>query len=90
MTLDTLREKIDRVDTALLALFEERMDIVLEIAALKAAEGLPILDRSREAAKLREIEAKARPDLAPYAHILYNTLFELSRDLQNRTQEENA
>ena len=82
MNLDTLRQKIDQVDDALLTLFQERMDIVQEITIQKEAENLPILDRRREGAKLQAIGAKARPDLAPYAHILFDTLFELSRSLQ--------
>jgi len=87
MNLDTLRDKIDQVDSSLLALFEERMDIVREIAARKEREGLPVLDRRREAAKLQAIEAKVRPELAPYAHTLYDTLFELSRSFQSGTRE---
>ena len=87
MSLDDLREKIDQVDESLLALFEQRMDIVREIAARKAAENRPILDRGREAAKLQAIEAKVRPELASYAHTLYDTLFELSRNYQSGARE---
>ncbi|MCL2563553.1 MAG: chorismate mutase [Oscillospiraceae bacterium] len=83
MNLNNLRDQIDQVDDALLALFEQRMDIVKEIAARKETENRPVLDRSREAAKLGAIESKARPDLAPYAHTLYDTLFELSRSYQS-------
>ncbi|MCL2569064.1 MAG: chorismate mutase [Oscillospiraceae bacterium] len=83
MSLDNFRQQIDQVDSELLALFEQRMDIVKEIAAIKEAEGLPVLDRRREAEKLRVIESKVRKDLAPYAHTLYDTLFELSRNLQS-------
>jgi len=87
MNLDHLRQKIDQVDDALLALFAERMDIVCSIAALKAAEDLPVLDRTREAEKLRDIEAKAGEAIAPYAHTLYDTLFELSRSFQSGARE---
>jgi len=57
MSLDNFRQQIDQVDSELLALFEQRMDIVKEIAAIKEAEGLPVLDRRREAEKLRVIES---------------------------------
>ena len=87
MSLDNLREQIDQVDAELLALFEARMDLVREISAVKEAEGRPVLDRGREAEKLRALEAKARPELAPYAHTLYDTLFELSRSLQSGSRE---
>ena len=87
MNLDNLRQKIDQVDESLLTLFCERMDIVREIAALKASQDLPVLDRTREAEKLRRIEAKVGGDIAPYAHTLYDTLFELSRSYQSGTRE---
>ena len=82
MNLDNLRKQIDQVDESLLTLFEERMDIVAEITRTKVAEGLPTLDRAREREKLQALEEKIRPELAPYAHILYDTLFELSRRYQ--------
>ena len=83
MSLDNLRQQIDQVDDKLLALFMERMDIVENISALKQAEGLPVLDRNREKAKLRAIEEKVGPELAPYASTLYDTIFDLSRSLQD-------
>ena len=86
MSLESLRHQIDTVDDQLLALFAERMNIVREIAALKEANDLPVLDRSREAAKLQAVEQKAGEALAPYAHTLYDTLFELSRSYQSSTR----
>ncbi len=47
--LKDLRRRIDRVDEALLALLEERMALCRDIAAVKAAEGLPLEDSAREA-----------------------------------------
>jgi len=87
MNLDNLRQQIDQMDDKLLELFQERMDIVDNISELKQAEGRPVLDRSREMAKLQAIAAKARPELATYAHTLYDTLFELSRSFQGSTRK---
>ena len=81
-TLNDLREKIDGIDEKLLRLFEERMDVVSEIAAHKKASGTPVLDRQRETEKLNAISCKANPKTEFYARILYNTLFDLSRSLQ--------
>jgi len=81
-TLQHLREKIDGIDDKLLRLFEERMDVAAEIAAWKKANGIPVLDRQREAEKLDEISRKANPKAEFYARILYNTLFDLSRSRQ--------
>ena len=87
MSLELFRERIDKVDNELVRLFEERMAISGEIAAYKQSKGLPLLDRTREAAKLKEISEKVSPEFEPYAHILYDMLFELSRSYQGSLKE---
>lgn len=42
------REKIDEIDTRLVALFEERMELVLNIADYKRTNNIPILSEKRE------------------------------------------
>jgi len=80
--LNDLREKIDGIDDNLLRLFQERMDVVSEIAAHKKTSGVPVLDRQRESEKLNAISQKVDPKIEHYARILYNTLFDLSRSRQ--------
>ena len=87
MSLELLREKIDKVDDELLRLFEERMGIAGEIAAYKQEQGLPVLDRGREATKLKGLSGKIAPGLEQYAHVLYDMIFELSRSYQGSMQE---
>ena len=41
------RAEIDAIDQELVKLFERRMDAVTEIARIKKAHKLPILDQSR-------------------------------------------
>ena len=82
MSLETLRERIDKVDNELIRLFEERMAISGEIAAYKREKDLPLLDRARETEKLKEISEKVSPEFESYANILYDMLFELSRSYQ--------
>jgi len=79
MNLEQYRKSIDEIDTELISLFEKRMDVVSKIADFKKENNLPTLDRKREAEKLDEIANKVRDDLEPYAHTLFDTLFELSR-----------
>ena len=79
MQLDELRGKIDQVDNELLRLFEERMEVVSQIAAHKKAEGVPVLDRKRESEKIAALAGQVNPAFEPYAYILYDTLFEISR-----------
>jgi len=88
MTLETLREKIDKIDNDLIRLFEERMNVVTEIAAFKKSNSLPVLDNKREAAKLQAVSEKVPKELESYAHILFDTLFELSRSHQQSLKQE--
>lgn len=82
MAIFELRDEMDRTDDALLALFKERMAISRQIAAYKAENALPILNRTRE----REILARVcgeSGELGPYVHRLFKTLLELSRAYQD-------
>jgi len=88
MTLETLREKIDQIDNDLIRLFEERMNVVTEIAAFKKSNSLPVLDNKREAAKLQAVSEKVPQELEAYAHVLFETLFELSRSHQQSLKQE--
>lgn len=81
MSLETLREQIDRIDGELLRLFEERMDVAGEIAACKKEEGLPVLDRRRESEKLTKLTENSRYEAQ--VHSLYDLIFELSRNRQH-------
>lgn len=47
-TLEECRVDIDRINKELVRLFEERMDVVREVAEYKKAHNLPVLDSSRE------------------------------------------
>ena len=84
MDLNDYREKIDTIDSELVRLFKERMDISCQIAMYKKEHGLPVLDAVREKEKLAAIGEKAGEELQPYAQKLYTTLFELSRAYQER------
>ena len=46
--LEDLRNKIDGIDRQLIAIFEERMNVVCDIAKFKLDNNLPILNESRE------------------------------------------
>jgi len=48
MTIDALREEIDRLDSELLRIFNERANLALEIGELKKGLALPVYDPSRE------------------------------------------
>ena len=82
MSLENLRGQIDAVDTELLGLFEQRMELSRQIAEVKGAGGLPIADPAREAEKMLAVGSNVPPELKNHAHTLYDTLFELSKNYQ--------
>ena len=73
-----LRAEIDAVDSQIIELFRQRMEISEGVAAYKQAVGKPIYDPARERRKLVEIAKEAGPDLRTGAIMLFSTLFELS------------
>lgn len=90
MDIQELRGKIDAIDDQLVKLFAQRMAVAAQIADYKKGRGLPVLDARREQEKLDAVAAKAGPAMAAYTRNLYETLFRLSRDYQDRLQQESA
>ena len=84
MELNDLRNKIDAIDTELVRLFTERMDIAAQVADYKKENNLPIYVPARERAILKEVAEKAGPEMANYTRVLYSMLFELSRSYQSK------
>ncbi len=48
MTIDEIRQSIDRLDNELLRIFNERAALALEIGEIKKEQGLPVYDPTRE------------------------------------------
>ena len=82
MELDALRREIDNIDKELIALFAKRMELCAKIGEYKKENGLPVYDKARENEKLARAADVSRDDLKPYTRILFEKLFELSRDYQ--------
>ena len=84
MDLQDYRKKIDSIDTQLLALFQERMEVAAQIAKFKKENNLPVLDAKREREKILSIAESVPENIREYAVSLYSLIFELSRSSQNR------
>lgn len=70
-------------------LFRQRMDICREVAAYKIANGLPVLDASRESAVLDSRAARMDDErLKPAVRELFQCLMRLSREEQQHLMEE--
>ncbi|HPU17711.1 MAG TPA: chorismate mutase, partial [Bacillota bacterium] len=84
MDLSQVRSEIDRVDSDILRLFIERMELAERAAQAKQAAGLPLQNRAREREILtRAYEAARERGMGIYAHRLFTSLIELSRAYQS-------
>lgn len=78
-----LRKQIDEIDSKILSLYEQRMDVVRSIGEYKIENNLPVYDAAREDAKLDDVFANvSNKDYADGAAQLFITLMQASRELQ--------
>lgn len=84
MELSRVRERLDRIDADLLALFSERMRLAADVAAAKAETGKAVFDPARERDKLNRIADKAPEDLVPQAVALFSLLMSMNKAEQQR------
>ena len=81
--LDVTRQKIDAIDADLVALLEERMQLVNDVVAYKKTVGKPILDTSREHAVLQKVADRVQEQA--FEDTIVNTFSDImkrSRDYQ--------
>jgi len=91
-SLTEARAELDAVDSQIVKLFEKRMEISRDVARYKIANGLPVLDRSREEQVLDSRCAMlSDPYWQPSVRRLYETVMAISRaeqeQLLKRAQE---
>jgi len=84
------RAQIDRIDDEMIKLFAERMEVAKKIGQYKKENDLPILDRSREREKLRDLAGKTPDEFKRYTKLLYSQIFEYSRSVQRSLSEEES
>ena len=86
--LQRLRERLDAVNREILALVQERGELVLEVARLKDELGLDSYDPRREAEMLRVLTAEPEgPFAAEELAGIFRALFAASLDLQRRLRQ---
>ncbi len=81
--LSALRGEIDQIDDQLLSLFLQRMEMMGEVAAAKAAAGVPLTDSSREAQILDRLAARA-PGREAEVRALFQAIFQAAKGLQTK------
>ena len=87
-TLDECRSEIDEVDRQIVRLFEQRMQLCREVAQFKIANGMQVLDRSREE-KVLDSRAAMLDDAywAGSVRSLFEGMMALSRAEQQKMLE---
>ena len=77
--LDELRAQITSIDQQIFSLFNQRMQVVSDVASYKAATGMPVYDRKRERENIQRATQSVPPELASYAAVLQSVLMEAAR-----------
>lgn len=81
--LEEARTKIDSIDEKVIQLFEERMDVVLEVIKYKVENNIPILDSSREAIMLeKNLRKISNEEYKKYYKIVLEGYLKASKELQ--------
>ena len=83
--LNYYRDKIDEIDSQLVKLYEERMEIVLKIADYKRDNNIPILNEGREKEVIeKNIERLASKNFAGSLEKLFIYMMALSKEEQEK------
>lgn len=87
--LEKQRATIDRIDREIVKLFEERTNTVEEVAEIKLANGVEILDSGREALVIEKVQSYLDNDaLKEEVADLYVNIMRISRGHQQRWMAE--
>ncbi len=89
MDLKDCRDKIDEIDKKIVELYEERMSVSEQVADYKLSNGMNVLDKGRERAKLEAVKALTHNDFnSKGIEELYNHIMSISRKRQYDIMEE--
>ena len=84
-----IREKIDAIDSQMVKLFEERMQLCSDVAAYKIENGKEVMDRKREQEKLDALGKLASNSFNQVGvEELFRQIMAMSRKLQYRLLQE--
>ncbi len=82
-TLEESRKAIDKIDEELIKLFEQRMEVVVDVAKYKKENNLPILHPDREKEVIQKnVDRLKDEQLKKYGERLITKLMEVSREYQ--------
>lgn len=86
--LEKQRAEIDAIDREIVALFERRMQVVVEVAQIKKENGMAILDANREKEVIQKVQsylqdATLKEELAQ----VFEVMMKVSKDYQRKQLE---
>ena len=83
LDLGKIREKIDKLDSQLVELLEERLHIVQEVAQFKKLTGKKIFDEEREKEVIRKnLERVKNTELKHYIKLILKDIMDSSKEYQ--------
>jgi len=83
--LEKQRAEIDAIDREIVALFECRMQVVVDVARIKKENGIAILDANREKEVITKVQSYLKDDtLKEELAEAYETLMKVSKDYQKK------
>ena len=85
MDLNKIRQEIDKIDSQIVQLLEERMHLVEDVVTYKKATGKPILDTKREELIFEKV--RSRISNKKYEETIVETFSDIlkrSRDYQDK------
>ena len=84
MSIENLRNEIDRIDEELVKLFNQRMETVKKVADYKKETGTVLYDAQRERELIGKAAERSNEETELYTRVLFSTLTNLSRAYQSR------
>ena len=86
--LEKQRAEIDAIDREIVALFERRMQVVVDVARIKKENGIAILDANREKEVIAKVQSYLKDvTLKEELAETYETLMKVSKDYQQKQKE---
>ena len=83
MDLQVLRGRIDEIDSQIVQLYEDRMDVCKQVAEFKIETGKKVFDRKREQEKLETVKNLTHNDFNSHGiEELFEQIMSMSRKLQ--------
>lgn len=91
LDLDNCRKRIDEIDKEITRLFEERMNVVIDVAQYKKANNIPIFHKDREEEVIRKnVGYLENKEYAEVTKKFFESMMEVSREFQSELIEKSA